>query len=62
MHPFLLDHRKDQGQVSLGQILISKISCKTGTPRSALSQDSKNVIYFDVRRLEMPGIMFRKVA
>ena len=61
---FKFDPRKGQLQVKLGQIRsnfkIQSFLTKTWLICADLSQDSKNVIYFFVRQLEMPKIAFQK--
>ena len=57
------DPRKGQFQVILGKIRSNfktkKFLTKTCLSFPVLSQDSKNVIYFYVRQLEMPKIAFQ---
>ena len=61
---FKFDPRKGQLQVKLGQIRsnfkIRNFLTKIYLSCADLSQDSKNVIYFYVRQLEMPKNAFQK--
>ena len=61
---FKFDPRKGQLQVKLGQIRsnfkIQNFLTKICLSCADLSQDSKNVIYFYVRQLEMPKNAFQK--
>ena len=61
---FKFDPRKGQLQVKLGQIRsnfkIQNFLTKICLSCADLSQDSKNVIYFYVRQLEMPQNAFQK--
>ena len=55
---FLILPRKGQGQANLGQ--ISTFQNFLSWP--VLSHDSKNVIYFHARQLEMPNVLFSEVT
>ena len=61
---FEFDPRKGQLGVKIGQIgsnfKIQNFLTKTCLSCGNLSQDSKNVIYFCVRQLEIPKSVFRK--
>ena len=61
---FGFDPRKGQYKVKLGQkrsnFQNQNFLLKTNLSCPVLSQDSKNVIYFYVRQLEMPKIAFQK--
>ena len=63
---FKFDARKDQLQVKLGQIRsnleIQNFLTRICLSFEDLSQDSKNVIYFYVRRLEMPKKHLKNVT
>ena len=63
---FRFDPRKGQYKVKLGQkrsnFQNQNFHLKTCLSCPVLSQDSKNVIYFYVRQLEMPKIAFQKVT
>ena len=60
---FIFDPRKGQVQVKLGEIRsnikIQKFLTKIFLSCAELSQDAENVIYFYVRQLEMPKIVFQ---
>ena len=60
---FIFDTRKGQVQVKLGEIRsnikIQKFLTKIFLSCAELSQDAENVIYFYVRQLEMPKIVFQ---
>ena len=61
---FKFDPRKGQLQVTIGQIWsnfkIRNFITKACLSCAVSSQDSKNVIYFYLRHLEMPKIAFKK--
>ena len=61
---FRFDPRKGQYKVKLGQKMSNfqnqNFHLKTCLSCPVLSQDSKNVIYFYVRQLEMSKIAFQK--
>ena len=60
------DPRKGQFQINIGLIRsnfqIQNFLLKTCLSYPLLSQDSRNVIYFYVRQLEMPKIAFKNVT